>query len=53
MLISGQWYTKQEQIVRFVWWYLGTAGGMIIGGFTSWCFQHVSAKAPIEGWRIM
>ncbi|KAK3671771.1 hypothetical protein LTR78_008316 [Recurvomyces mirabilis] len=53
MLISGQWYTRQEQIIRFVWWYLGTACGMIIGGFTSWCFQHVSARAPIEGWRIM
>ena len=53
MLISSQWYTKNEQILRFVWWYMGTAGGMVVGGFVSWCFQHVAKDAPLAGWRIM
>jgi MFS family permease len=54
MLISGQWYTRQEQITRFVWWYMGTASGFLVGGFISWCFQHVSPTAsPLNGWQIM
>lgn len=53
MLISSQWYTKSEQVLRFVWWYMGTAGGMVVGGFASWCFQHVAKDAPLAGWRIM
>ena len=53
MLISGQWYTKQEQVIRFVWWYMGTAGGQVVGGFVSWCFQHISPHAALHGWRVM
>ncbi|KAF3769362.1 hypothetical protein M406DRAFT_65639 [Cryphonectria parasitica EP155] len=53
MLISSQWYTKKEQIVRFVWWYMGTAGGLVLGGFLSWCFQQIDSAAPIANWKIM
>ncbi|GAB7353321.1 hypothetical protein MBLNU459_g3817t1 [Dothideomycetes sp. NU459] len=53
MLISGQWYTRQEQISRFVWWYMGTAGGFTIGGLMSWAFQHISKHAPLASWRVM
>lgn len=53
MMISSQWYTKKEQVIRFVWWYMGTAGGLLLGGFVSWCFQHIDAAAPIANWKIM
>ncbi|KAH6605879.1 hypothetical protein Trco_005032 [Trichoderma cornu-damae] len=53
MLISSQWYTKSEQAPRFSFWYLGLGLGQIIGGAISYGFQHVSAGAPLAGWRIM
>ncbi|KAK2768633.1 hypothetical protein FQN54_000489 [Arachnomyces sp. PD_36] len=52
MLISSQWYTKEEQAPRFSFWYLGLGLGQIIGGVVSFGFQHVE-NASIEGWRIM
>lgn len=53
MLISSQWYTRQEQASRFALWYLGIGVGQILGGLISWAFQHVSDNVSLESWRIM
>lgn len=52
MLISSQYYTKSEQAPRFSFWYLGLGLGQIVGGATSYGFQHVE-NAGLAGWRIM
>ncbi|PLB52387.1 putative allantoate permease [Aspergillus steynii IBT 23096] len=51
MLLSSQYYTKQEQAPRFTFWYLGLGVAQIIGGIISFGFQHVHNS--FEGWRIM
>ena len=53
MIISSNWYTRQEQAPRFSLWYCGLGLGQIIGGVISWAFQHVSPHAHYAGWRIM
>lgn len=53
ILISSMWYTKPEQAPRFALWYLGLGFGQIVGGLTSFGFQHVSPAASLAGWRIM
>jgi MFS family permease len=52
LLISSQWYTKQESAPRFSFWYLGLGIGQIVGGAVSYGFQHV-VDADLSGWRIM
>ncbi|QQK44271.1 Sucrose/H+ symporter, plant [Penicillium digitatum] len=52
MLISSQYYTKSEQAPRFTVWYMGLGVAQIVGGLTSFGFQHVH-HASLEGWRIM
>ena len=53
LLISSQWYTKSEQAPRFSFWYCGLGLGQILGGATSYGFQHVAPSSGLAGWRIM
>ena len=52
LLISSQSYTMSEQAPRFSCWYLGLSLGQIVGGLSSFAFQHVKHDA-IAGWRVM
>ncbi|KAF2157326.1 putative MFS transporter [Myriangium duriaei CBS 260.36] len=53
MLLSAQYYTRQEQSMRYSLWYTGLGFGQIAGALISFGFQHVSPKAPLNGWRTM
>lgn len=53
MLIGSQYYTRSEQAPRFSFWYCGLGFAQILGGITSFAFQHVVPGAPLSGWRIM
>lgn len=54
ILISSQWYSRQEQPLRFSIWYCGVGVGQIIGALTSFGFQFVSnSTVSIANWRIM
>lgn len=54
ILISSQWYSRQEQPLRFSIWYCGVGVGQIIGALTSFGFQFVNNDAvSIANWRIM
>lgn len=52
MLISSQYYTKSEQAPRFSFWYCGLGFGQILGGITSFAFQHVR-DPKIKSWQAM
>ncbi|KAG8629971.1 hypothetical protein KVT40_001590 [Elsinoe batatas] len=52
IIISGQWYIKPLQPKRFAFWYTGLGFGQIVGGLTSFGFQHVN-NPGFAGWRIM
>ncbi|GAB7351953.1 hypothetical protein MBLNU459_g2484t1 [Dothideomycetes sp. NU459] len=53
MLLSSQYFTRQEQAPRFAYWYMGMGNGQILGGLISFGFQFVPAHVPLAGWRIM
>lgn len=54
ILISSQWYARQEQPLRFSIWYCGVGVGQIIGALTSFGFQFVNNSAvSIANWRIL
>ncbi|OJJ50216.1 hypothetical protein ASPZODRAFT_128842 [Penicilliopsis zonata CBS 506.65] len=52
MLINSQYYTRQEQALRFTLWSSGVSIAQILGGLISFGFQHVH-HAALEGWRVM
>ncbi|KAI9928449.1 hypothetical protein MW887_002494 [Aspergillus wentii] len=52
MLLSSQYYTRDEQSLRFTFWYLGLGLAQIIGGVISFGFQYVR-HASMAGWRLM
>lgn len=50
MLISSQYYRKDEQAIRFAYWFSAVGLGFILGGLISFGFQHV-VNAALESWR--
>ena len=52
MIISSQYYRKDEQVIRYAGWYTSVGSAMIIGGLISFGFQHLTTTA-IEAWRVM
>ncbi|KAI5364729.1 Putative major facilitator superfamily, MFS transporter superfamily [Septoria linicola] len=52
MLISSQYYRKDEQAARFAIWFSSVGMGYILGGLISFGFQHVHTET-LESWRIM
>ncbi|CAK3823547.1 MFS general substrate transporter [Lecanosticta acicola] len=52
MIISSQYYRKDEQATRFAWWFSAIGLGHILGGLISFGFQHV-VHAALASWRIM
>ncbi|KAF2228086.1 major facilitator superfamily domain-containing protein [Elsinoe ampelina] len=53
MLLSAQYYTRQEQTSRFSLWFLGMGLGQILGGLISFAFQHVPPSSALAGWKVM
>ncbi|EME44780.1 hypothetical protein DOTSEDRAFT_173143 [Dothistroma septosporum NZE10] len=52
MIISSQYYRKDEQVMRYAGWYTSVGSAMIIGGLLSFGFQHLTTTS-IEAWRVM
>ena len=53
MLLSSQYFKRDEQATRFAFWYTGLGNGQIIGALISYGFQFVSPHHHFAGWRIM
>ncbi|KAF2167063.1 hypothetical protein M409DRAFT_66146 [Zasmidium cellare ATCC 36951] len=52
MLLTSQYYRKDEAALRFELWFTAAGSGLVFGGFISFGFQFVHT-AGLEGWRIM
>lgn len=50
MLLTSQWYRKDEAALRFELWYTAVGSAQILGGLISFGFQHVHTSS-LEGWR--
>lgn len=44
IVLTSQWYTRDEQPERTGWWNLGLAGGQIVGGLVSYGIGHIHYK---------
>ncbi|PNS16044.1 High-affinity nicotinic acid transporter [Sphaceloma murrayae] len=53
MLLSSQYYTRQEQTSRFSLWFLGMGLGQILGGLISFSFQNVPQDSALSSWKVM
>ncbi|TKX18891.1 MFS transporter-like protein 162 [Elsinoe australis] len=53
MLLSSQYYARQEQTSRFSLWFLGMGIGQILGGLISFAFQHVPSSSALSSWKVM
>ncbi|KAK4619572.1 hypothetical protein CLAFUW4_11343 [Fulvia fulva] len=52
MLLSSQYYRKDEQMIRYAYWFSSIGICLILGGLISYGFQFVHT-VTLEGWRIM
>lgn len=52
IIISGKWWTRQEQTRRTFFWYTQIGIATIVGCLLSFGFQHVEST-KIESWQIM
>ncbi|KAJ6780202.1 hypothetical protein PWT90_04462 [Aphanocladium album] len=52
IMVTMQWYTKQQAVPRMGFWYSGIGFGQIVGGLISWSAQHAK-HSSFESWRIM
>lgn len=50
MLLTNQYYRKDEAALRFELWFTAAGSGIVFGGFISYGFQFVHS-AGLEGWR--
>lgn len=50
-LITGVWYTRQEQPVRYGLWYCGAGFATLFGGLASYGIGHIRASLP--AWRYL
>lgn len=50
MLLSAQYYRKDEQAMRYAFWFSSVGWGLICGGAISYGFQNVKTST-LEGWR--
>ncbi|KAI9901930.1 hypothetical protein N3K66_003747 [Trichothecium roseum] len=53
IVITSQWYARDQATPRTGVWYCGLGAGQIIGGLISWAAQHGSAGGSFPSWRIM
>jgi MFS family permease len=52
LLITGQWYRKDEQALRTAFWYAFEGVAIVVGGVVSFGFQH-APQTGLAGWRVM
>ena len=53
MLLCSQYFTYDEQALRFSYWYSGMSIGQMAGGLISFAFQHVPETAALSSWKTM
>lgn len=49
-LITGMWYTREEQPLRHGVWFLGNSIGLMFGGLIAYGIAHISGG--IGSWRV-
>ncbi|KAL5316251.1 hypothetical protein ACEPPN_015296 [Leptodophora sp. 'Broadleaf-Isolate-01'] len=52
MLITGMWYTKQEQALRSSIWYSFSGGSNLISPVINWGLGHITG-GPLKSWQWM
>ncbi|KAJ3493651.1 hypothetical protein NLG97_g4596 [Lecanicillium saksenae] len=53
IMVTTQWYTKQQAVPRMGFWYSGIGFGQVLGGLISWSTQHAARESSFQSWRVM
>lgn len=51
IVISAQWWTRDEQPLRISYWYLGNSIGQVCGGLLGYGIAHISSQA-VPNWAF-
>ncbi|KAI1764436.1 MFS general substrate transporter [Hypoxylon sp. FL1150] len=46
IVISSQWWTREEQPLRISYWYLGNSIGQVCGGLLGYGIAHINGSIP-------
>lgn len=51
IIISSQWWKREEQPMRITWWYLGNSIGQVCGGLLGYGIAHINnSQVPNWSW---
>lgn len=53
VILTSQWYKKEEQFLRTAFWFSCNGLGIIIGGAIAYGIAASEHKFSIEGWRLL
>lgn len=53
VILTSQWYRKEEQFARIAYWFSCNGLGGILGGSIAYGLAHHAHKYSIEAWKIL
>ncbi|CAM9010759.1 unnamed protein product [Wickerhamomyces anomalus] len=53
VILSSQWYKKEEQFARIAYWFSCNGAGSILGGAIGYGLLHHADSLGIESWRVL
>ena len=53
VILSSQWYRKEEQFARIAYWFSCNGAGNLIGGAIAYGLAHHAKSLSIEPWRVL
>lgn len=53
VILSSQWYKKEEQFSRIAYWFSCNGAGALLGGGIAYGLAHHADSLTIESWRVL
>lgn len=53
VILSSQWYKKEEQFSRIAYWFSCNGAGALLGGGIAYGLAHHADSLSIDSWRIL
>ena len=53
LVLSGMWYTRDEQTARIIYWYMMNGAQQIVGGLLAYCFSLIGRDKAIYSWQAL
>jgi sugar phosphate permease len=53
LVMSSQWYRRDEQAQVVTYWYMMNGGQQIVGGLLAYCFSLIKPGGPLKSWQSL